>query len=327
MVKKIDKVKLVKAQAGFDVSQLAEPVVGMFTNQLAQQTNEEETNKKGANIGGSIGGILDMVAMGFGIPTFGLGKTLGSSIGGSIKGKDEPYRKPKPLTTTQAGNIYGSQNYVSSYQKGGDIIDKSFKDEPTYEAETDEVVIKKQDGTDFIQFFSNKNSYLDHESSVAGLIKGDTHEQDSDKDGQYGEAMSGGDYILSDKKTIDYTNPSKRNGKSVADLAKPVVSRISEIELGNSRFEKNSLESLKQRLEDIKNTFDTNKKNYEFIESFVNEIGGTKKEIDAFQKAIKENKLTIDDFKEAVQELNLSKADLSNRYNLNNPSGYLNNQF
>lgn len=289
------KYKIVKKQMGGFNPELLTQLLPLASGLMPQNNNQG----KGAQVGSNIGSIVDTAAnfipgVGPIISQLGLGKTFGGMFGdmfGEGPKADISYLKRK---TNDAINPYGG----SIYQKGGFV-------KPQYEAEDAEIVIKSTP-QDYIKMHGSGS--LQKESSVAGLIAGDSHSEDTDNDGQYGEAMSGGEYILSDKKTIDYKDVSKKNGKSVAQLAKPIVTKLSKLENSTDKYQQNSVKYLKQNLDDIKNTFDYHKQLNENINVLAQHLGTDPKvAVKTIQKGLASGELSISDIENALAEINNEK--------------------
>jgi hypothetical protein len=182
--------------------------------------------------------------------------------------------------------------------------------EPDYEAEHNEVVIKNHPGESIQMHGSGQ---LADESSYAGTIKGDHHGEDTDNDGQEGEAMSGGEYILSDIKTLDYRDANKKNGKSAAAVARPLVRKINEAEKSKDIYKQNTLKFHVKELEQMKEKFDTNKNRdglyTQLLEGLgINDSKQLEKQKNKLREGVENGELSIEDLTKAVSELQADKA-------------------
>jgi len=218
-----------------------------------------QSERKGAAVGGmfdsaSLGLNMVLPGLGTAVNKIGIGKMLGKLFGKQGNTFDYNIRDQNIDT----GN---------SYQQGGEInvpnvpynIQETMKNihtDPSYEAETGEIVIKNYP-KEHIRMFGPGN--LTNESAYAAEITGRTHEEG-------GEDMSGGSYMLSDKKTLDFTTPNKNN-PSVATIAKPYVKMLSASEeRKNDRYAQEMVPFALSGLNKIQEIYDENKKRAELLE-------------------------------------------------------------
>lgn len=209
-----------------------------------------------------------------------------------ISEKERDYITQQPAQNIKT--IRTGERYDAKFQTGGNT-------EPEYEAEHNEVVLKSNPNDNIKMFGSGE---LVDESRYAATINGDHHSEDTDKDGNTGELMSGGEYILSDVKDLDYNDVSRKSKKSVAALARPIVEKISELEQSKDKYNLNLIPIYVQKLEQMKSRFDNAKKTDELISTFVSATEPNPQRASAVKNhlmaGIKSGEISIEDIQQSM---------------------------
>ena len=261
-------------------------------------SDEFDKNAVGTQIGSVANTALNFVpGAGPILSQIGAGNMLGDMINGltnQTKAQDN---------TVVNDYLKGKTNTLKpAYQTGGNLV-------PQYEAENKEIVIKKPG--EYINMFGSGK--LKNESSFAGVIDGDQHEEDTDNDGQTGELMSGGEYILSDKKTLFFKDADKHN-KSVAKLEEPIVKKIQELEESKDRYKLNTVPFFVDKLHEIKDTYEHHKTKDELAEAITEYMNLDPRIKEKIIKGVELGELSLDDLNSVVGELGIDMDQFKKRH-------------